>query len=73
MLNKNEKQEWLDKTISLKLREDSKYLSANRHNPFLKEGEVDIDKLIEFQNAFNELINHQQKPFKPIIDNRMRL
>jgi hypothetical protein len=55
------------------LREDMRYLAEHRHNPFLKDGHVDIDNYIEFLNTFNEFINHNPKPFKPMIDKVMKL
>jgi hypothetical protein len=45
----------------------------NRLNPFLKNGIVDIDGYIDFLNAYNEFINHKQKPFKLIKDHNMLL
>jgi hypothetical protein len=39
----------------------------------LVNGSVDLDRLLEFFNQFNEFINHQPKPFAPMIDKDMRL
>jgi hypothetical protein len=50
-----------------------RYLSEHRHNPFIKDGEVDVDAYIEFVQQFNEFINHEPKPFKPMIDKDMKL
>ncbi|MBI4378146.1 MAG: nucleotidyl transferase AbiEii/AbiGii toxin family protein [Nitrospinae bacterium] len=41
--------------------------------PFIKDGRVDVDAYIEFGTQFNELINHEPKSFKPIIDRVMKL
>ena len=73
MLSEQEKQEWTAMVESQSLRDDMRHLTENRHNPFLKEGEVDIDKYIDFLNVYNEFINHMPKPFKLIIDRIMRL
>jgi hypothetical protein len=55
------------------LREDSRILSRQRYNPFIKNGEVDVDAYIAFVEEFNALINHAQKLFRPIADNDMIL
>lgn len=53
--------------------DDMKHLAENRHNPFLKDGNVDIDMYIEFLNTYNEFINHMPKPFKPMNERIMKL
>ncbi len=73
MLSKKEKQEWTVLSESMSLRDDMRHLSESRHNPFLKDGRVDIDKYIDFLNEYNEFINHTPKPFKPMIDRIMKL
>lgn len=73
MLSKKEKQEWLAISESQAFREDMRHLKTNRHNPFLKHGKVDIDKLITFLTHTNAFFNHQPKPFKPMIENVMKL
>ena len=73
MLSKKEKQEWTVLAESTSLRDDMRRLSESRHNPFLKDGRVDIDKYIDFLNEYNEFINHTPKPFKPMIDRIMKL
>ncbi len=55
------------------LKKDMDILRYQRHNPFIKNGEVDINAYIEFVTQFNEFINHKPKPFKPIIDKVMIL
>lgn len=72
-MNQNEKKEWLALSASQSFKEDMRHLKENRHNPFLKDGQVDLDKLIEFLTVTNEFFNHQQKPFKPMIDKIMKL
>jgi hypothetical protein len=73
MLNADEKKELLRLAASASLREDMQYLAAHRHNPFIKDGEVDMDAYIEFVQQFNEFINHEPKPFKPMIEKEMKL
>jgi hypothetical protein len=73
MLSEKEKQEWTVLAESTSLRDDMRRLSESRHNPFLKDGRVDIDKYIDFLNEYNEFINHTPKPFKPMIDRIMKL
>lgn len=73
MLSEPEKQELLRLAKSSSLKMDMKYLSDNRHNPLLIDGKVDVDRWVDFLTDFNEFINHQQKPFRPIIDKVMKL
>jgi len=47
------------------LRKDMQTVSLQRHNPFLKDGKVDVDAYIEFLSEYNEFINHEPKPFSP--------
>lgn len=72
-ISKQEKEEMLRLAASSSLREDMEYLAANRHNPVIINGKIDLDRLIEFLTQFNEFINHEPKPFKPIIDKVMKL
>ncbi len=55
------------------LKNDLAAVAAARHNPFMKNGIVDVDAYIEFVTAFNEFINHEPRPFTPMIDRDMRL
>jgi hypothetical protein len=73
MLNEKEKSERAAVRESGSLRDDMRHLAENRHNPFLKEGTVDVDMYIEFMNTYNEFINHMPKPFKPMNDRIMKL
>lgn len=66
-------QEFIELSKSDSLRDDLKAVSRNRHNPFARNGKVDVDAYIEFVTEFNEFINHQPKPFTSIIDTEMRL
>jgi len=72
-ISKQEKEEMLRLAASSSLREDMAYLAAHRHNPVIIGGKIDLDRLIEFLSQFNEFINHEPKPFKPMIDKDMRL
>jgi uncharacterized protein YjgD (DUF1641 family) len=72
-LNKEEKEELLKIAKSSSLREDMEYLLKNRHNPVVIEGEIDLNRLVEFLTEFNEFINHEPKPFRRIIDKNMKL
>jgi hypothetical protein len=73
MMTENEKQECMELSKSESIRDDMRRLVANRHDPFLKDGKVDLDRYIDFLNTFNEFINHMPKPFKPIQDRIMKL
>ena len=55
------------------LKKDMAAVAASRHNPFVREGVVDVDAYIEFVTAYNEFINHEPKPFAPMICKDMRL
>ena len=58
---------------SPELKKDMEMLRLQWQTPFIKDGIVDIDAYIEFVQQFNEFINHEPKPFKPIIEMNMRL
>jgi len=73
MLSEKEKQELLETVRSQSMREDMRHLTTNRQNPLLNNGKVDLDGFIEFLNGYNEFINHQLRPFKPMIDRLMKL
>lgn len=57
------RKELLGLTESPSLKKDMEWLSAHRHNPFVKNGQVDADAYLEFVTQYNEFINHQPKPF----------
>ena len=73
MLSDEEKRELIDIAKSSKLREDLRKLSEKRHNPFIVDGDVDIDHLLTFLTEYNAFINHTPKPFRRIADRDMRL
>lgn len=66
-------QELFSLAQSTNLRKDMELITAQRHNPFINNGQVDIDAYIEFVTQYNEFINHQPKPVKPIIERVMKL
>ncbi|MEO5359271.1 MAG: hypothetical protein H7843_02355 [Nitrospirota bacterium] len=55
------------------LRLDMQRVAAHRHNPFMKNGQPDIDAILQFLMEYNEFINHEPKPFRKIIDTVMLL
>ncbi|KWT84125.1 hypothetical protein [Candidatus Magnetominusculus xianensis] len=55
------------------LRFDMQRVAAQRHNPFVKNGQPDIDAILQFLMEYNEFINHEPKPFRKIIDTVMLL
>ncbi len=73
MLNEKEMREWREWAQSDALREDMRRVEKNRHNPFMVNGCVDLDKYIRFLTEFNAFANHARKPFHRIIDKDMRL
>ncbi len=72
-ISKEAEQEILELSRSNSVRTDMETIASQRHNPFIKDGKVDIDAYIEFVVQYNEFINHQPKPFKKIIDRVMKL
>ncbi|GMT48437.1 MAG: hypothetical protein IEMM0007_2003 [bacterium] len=73
VISENEKRELLRLAESSSLRKDMRHLSSNRHNPFIRDGKVDVDAYIEFVTQYNEFINHEPKAFKPMVDKVMKL
>ena len=72
-LSIKEKEELLALAKSSSLKKDMQYLSAHRHNPLIVDGKVDLDRYITFLTEYNEFINHQPKPFKPMVEKIMKL
>ena len=73
ILTEEERRELKELAASAALREDMQTLARRRARHFLRDGRVDIDLVVTFLTEFNEMINHQPKPFKVIIDRDMRL
>lgn len=65
--------ELIDLARSEDIKKDMETLRLRWETPFIKNGSVDVDGYIEFVTQFNEFINHEPKPFRPIIDRDMRL
>lgn len=55
------------------IKKDLKTMAGCSRNPFMKNGEADVDAYIEFVCDYNEFINHEPKPFRKIIDREMIL
>jgi len=73
VISEQERRDMLRLAESSSVRKDMEYLSEHRHNPVLVNGAFDMDRLIEFLSQFNEFINHQSKPFRPMIEKDTRL
>ncbi len=66
-LSKEEAQEIFELSQSTTLRDDMRKVREGRHNPFFRNGVSNPDAYIEFVTQYNEFINHEPKPFRPII------
>ncbi|MFV1951776.1 MAG: hypothetical protein ACC630_07480 [Nitrospinota bacterium] len=71
--SKKAEKELFELSESETLKKDMEAVALQRHNPFIKNGRVDVDAYIEFVTQYNEFINHEPKPFKPMIDMDIRL
>jgi hypothetical protein len=65
--------ELIELAKSESFKRDIEMLRSRWQTPFIKNGEADVDAYIEFVTQFNEFINHEPKPFKPMIDREMKL
>ncbi len=72
-LSRGTKKELLEFAGSDVFRKDMDILRRRWDSPFVKNGVVDVDAYIEFVTQFNEFINHEPKPFTPMIDKEMKL
>ena len=72
-LSQKTEKELIELAKSESFKRDIEMLRSRWQTPFIKNGEVDIDAYIEFVTQFNEFINHEPKPFKPMIDREMKL
>jgi hypothetical protein len=68
ILSDEEKKELLDMAASENLRHDFQRLSENRHNPFIINGKVNMDRLLAFLTDFNCFINHEARPFRRTVE-----
>ena len=73
MLTNEQKKELLRLAKSSKLREDLRQVAKNRHNPFIVNKKINLDRILEFLTEYNAFINHTPKPFRKIIDKDIRL
>lgn len=72
-ISEKAKEEMRELAASTSMRDDMRQVAMHRHNPIMVDGKVDGDRLIEFLTGYNEFINHEPKPFKPIKDTIMKL
>ncbi len=72
-LNNTEQSELRDMARSASLRNDMRLLRSTRHNPALVDGRMDLDRLIVFLDDYNEFINHEPRPFAPIVERDMKM
>lgn len=73
VLSKEEREELEQLARSASLMEDMKRVTANRPNPFMVNGEVNIDHWMAFLTKYNEFINHAGKPFRPMVEKDIKL
>jgi len=72
-INKQEKSDLRALAASESMRADSERLRAARPNPFMVDGKVDCDRVMEFLTDYNEFLNHPMKPHLTFIEKNMRL
>jgi hypothetical protein len=72
-LTEEERRELKELAASPALREDLRTLARRRARHFFRDGQVDLDLVLAFLTEFNEMINHQPKPFQAILDQDMKL
>jgi hypothetical protein len=72
-LTDEEKAELRALARSESMRADSELLRATRHNPFIVNGEVDCDRVMEFLTEYNEFLGHPRKVRQPFIEKDMKL
>lgn len=72
-LSEDEKTELRALAKSESMRTDSELLRATRHNPFIVNGVIDCDKVIEFLTEYNEFIGHRRKMRRMFIEKDMKL
>lgn len=73
MLSLEDKRELLEMAHSAQIRDDYRKMEQHRHNPFLVNGAVDVDRFIDFLNEYNDFFGHKKRQFVKIIDKDMRL
>jgi hypothetical protein len=73
LLTEPEKTELRAIKCSETYRNDNMMISATRHNPYIVNGKVDCDRVIEFLSDYNEFLKHPMKPAKHFIERNMKL
>ena len=72
-LSSGAQRELIELAKSDSFREEMASLEMRWKMPFIQDGKADVDAYIEFVTGFNEFINHEPKPFTPMMDKDMRL
>lgn len=72
-VNDTSQEKLLKQPQAVAFKKDMEIVTRGRHNPFVKNGRVDVDAYIEFVTQYNDFINHKPKPFRRMIDNDMKL
>lgn len=73
MLSSEQKEELLVTARSSKLKKDLEQVSKKRYNPFVINGQIDIDRYLTFLNEYNLFVDHRPRPFRKIIAKDIRL
>ncbi len=68
-----EKAELLAVASSATMKADSLRLRDERINPFIKDGIVDCDRVIEFLTEFNEFLGHPANKRWSFVEKQMKL
>lgn len=68
-----EKQELLSLARSDRFREDMELLARSRLRFFFSGNEINTDRVVRFLCAYNILIWHVQREYRPIVDGVMKL
>jgi len=72
-ISKADREELLALSRSESMRDDAWKVAENRHDPLVIDGEVSADRVVEFLTQYNEFLNHPIKPFRPPIEDNMKL
>lgn len=73
LISEQDKAELVALSRSESMRQDMMIVAARRHNPFLVNGEICLERVVEFLTQYNELLNHPIKPFRAPIEKNMKL
>ena len=72
-LSIKEKNEFKKMVDSSNLRKEMRIVERNRFNPFLTNGKVNADTVIDFITQCNDFFSHKNKPFYRIKDKLNKL